>query len=90
MLGALARGRTEVTGFLASEDCLATLRALRVMGVSIEQRDAGHLFVDGVGRKGLQPPAGRSTWGTRAPPCGCSWACSAAAPSTRRWSAMRR
>ena len=58
MLGALAHGRTEVSGFLASEDCLATLRALRAMGVAIEQRDAHHLFVDGVGLDGLQAPAG--------------------------------
>jgi 3-phosphoshikimate 1-carboxyvinyltransferase len=58
MLGALARGRTEVTGFLASEDCLATLKALRAMGVSIDQRDAHHLFVDGAGRTGLQCPSG--------------------------------
>ncbi len=56
MLGALATGRTEVTGFLASEDCLATLKALRAMGVSIEQRGAHHLFVDGVGSQGLQAP----------------------------------
>lgn len=58
MLGALASGRTEVTGFLASEDCLATLKALRAMGVSIEQRDASHIFVDGVGRDGLRAPDG--------------------------------
>ena len=58
MLGALAHGRTEVSGFLASEDCLATLRALRAMGVAIEQRDAHHLFVDGVGLDGLQAPGG--------------------------------
>ena len=56
MLGALASGRTEVTGFLASEDCLATLKALRAMGVAIEQRDAHHLFVDGVGLDGLRAP----------------------------------
>jgi 3-phosphoshikimate 1-carboxyvinyltransferase len=58
MLGAIASGRTEVTGFLASEDCLATLKALRAMGVSIEQRGPHHVFVDGVGRDGLRAPAG--------------------------------
>ncbi len=58
MLGALANGRTEVTGFLESEDCLATLRALRAMGVSIERRGPHHLFVDGVGRDGLRAPPG--------------------------------
>ena len=32
MLGGIASGTTEVTGFLASEDCLATLTALRSLG----------------------------------------------------------
>ena len=36
MLGGIAEGRTEVTGFLDSADCLATLEALRAMGVSID------------------------------------------------------
>ncbi|MCC6170771.1 MAG: 3-phosphoshikimate 1-carboxyvinyltransferase [Gammaproteobacteria bacterium] len=58
MLGAIASGRTEVSGFLASEDCLATLAALRSMGVAIESRSATHLFVEGVGRDGLRAPPG--------------------------------
>jgi len=33
MLGALADGVTEVTGFLEGEDALATMRAFRNMGV---------------------------------------------------------
>ena len=37
MLGGIARGTTEVTGFLESEDCLATLAALRNLGVAIER-----------------------------------------------------
>ncbi len=58
MLGAIATGRTEISGFLASEDCLATLKALRAMGVAIEQRDANQVFVEGAGRSGLKAPAG--------------------------------
>jgi 3-phosphoshikimate 1-carboxyvinyltransferase len=38
MLGAIARGTTHVTGFLRAEDCLATLRCLRALGASIEER----------------------------------------------------
>ena len=37
MLGSIANGTTEISGFLAGEDCLATLAAMRAMGVSIEQ-----------------------------------------------------
>ncbi len=36
MLGALSNGPCEITGFLASEDCLATMDALASMGVEIE------------------------------------------------------
>ncbi|MDR2216531.1 MAG: 3-phosphoshikimate 1-carboxyvinyltransferase, partial [Nevskiaceae bacterium] len=35
MLGGIAHGRTEVSGFLDSADCLATLATLRAMGVNI-------------------------------------------------------
>jgi len=35
MLGALAEGTTEVSGFLEGEDCLATMRAFQAMGVEI-------------------------------------------------------
>jgi 3-phosphoshikimate 1-carboxyvinyltransferase len=43
MLGSLARGVTEVSGFLEGEDSLATLSAFRAMGVQIEGPDAGKL-----------------------------------------------
>ena len=38
MLGALAEGTTEVSGFLEGEDCLATMRAFQAMGVEIVHR----------------------------------------------------
>jgi 3-phosphoshikimate 1-carboxyvinyltransferase len=57
MLGALAEGVTEVTGFLEGEDNLATLRAFRSMGVSIEGPEAGRVIIHGVGKHGLRPPA---------------------------------
>lgn len=57
MLGALAEGRTEVTGFLTGEDCLCTMRAFQAMGVRIEAVSPSHLIIHGVGLHGLQAPA---------------------------------
>jgi len=58
MLGSIAEGQTEVRGFLAGEDCRATLRALRDMGVNVEEVDATTLRIDGVGMHGLKRPPG--------------------------------
>jgi 3-phosphoshikimate 1-carboxyvinyltransferase len=57
MLGSLAEGRTEVSGFLAGEDCLATMNAFRSMGARIEQPSPTELLIDGVGLYGLEDPA---------------------------------
>lgn len=58
MLGSLAEGTSEVTGFLDGEDCLATLNAFRAMGVEIEGPDQGRVVIHGVGLHGLKAPAG--------------------------------
>ncbi|PCJ37998.1 MAG: bifunctional prephenate dehydrogenase/3-phosphoshikimate 1-carboxyvinyltransferase [Cellvibrionales bacterium] len=58
MLGSLAEGTTEVSGFLEGEDSLATLQAFRDMGVVIEGPDNGRVVVHGVGLQGLKAPAG--------------------------------
>jgi 3-phosphoshikimate 1-carboxyvinyltransferase len=58
MLGAVADGRTSISGFLNGEDCLASLAALQEMGVHIGQSSPTELVVDGVGKAGLQAPAG--------------------------------
>ena len=34
LIGSLARGNTEVQGFLAAQDCLSTLGCLRALGIS--------------------------------------------------------
>jgi 3-phosphoshikimate 1-carboxyvinyltransferase len=57
MLGSLAEGVTEVSGFLEAEDCLATMAAFRAMGVKIEGPENGRLRIHGVGLHGLKPPA---------------------------------
>ncbi len=56
MLGALAKGTTEVSGFLNGEDCLATIKAFREMGVEIEGPEKGNVTIHGVGLKGLKAP----------------------------------
>lgn len=57
MLGSLAEGVTEVSGFLEGEDSLATLRAFKAMGVNIEGPNQGRVTIHGVGMQGLQAPA---------------------------------
>jgi 3-phosphoshikimate 1-carboxyvinyltransferase len=57
MLGGIAQGVTDITGFLAGEDCLATLRALQALGVRIERPEEQHVIVHGVGLHGLRGAA---------------------------------
>ena len=56
MLGSIADGVTEVSGFLEGEDCLATMDAFRSMGVSIDRPGDTELLIHGVGLNGLQAP----------------------------------
>ncbi len=57
MLGGIAEGRTNVSGFLAGEDCLATLAAMSDMGITIARPAPTELVVHGVGLHGLVAPA---------------------------------
>lgn len=56
MLGSLAEGTTNVTGFLEGEDALATLASFRAMGVQIDGPKDGKVTVHGVGMHGLTAP----------------------------------
>lgn len=56
MFGALAVGRTTVTGLLESEDVLATGDAMRAVGAKIEKHDDGSYSVDGIGLGSLLEP----------------------------------
>jgi 3-phosphoshikimate 1-carboxyvinyltransferase len=56
MLGSLAEGMTEISGFLEGEDSLATLAAFRSMGVAITGPDQGRVSIRGVGLRGLSAP----------------------------------
>jgi len=57
MLGAIADGQTTITGFLAGEDCMATMSALRALGVHIDNINENRIVVHGVGLHGLQAAA---------------------------------
>ena len=56
MLGALAVGRTRVTGLLEGEDVLSTAAAMRAMGAAIERLESGEWVIDGVGVGALLQP----------------------------------
>jgi 3-phosphoshikimate 1-carboxyvinyltransferase len=54
MLSGLAEGTSCVKGFLASEDCLRSLAAMRALGVRIEQPRPTEVRIHGVGLRGLK------------------------------------
>lgn len=84
MLAAIAEGSSRISGFLAGEDCLCTLAALRGMFVRIDTIDETTLTVHGVGALGLQRPSGSLDMGNSGTAmrlfagllCGQSFSCS--------------
>ncbi len=56
MLGSLADGVTEITGFLPGADCLSTIDCFRAMGVDIDV-NGDNVTVRGNGMRGLKKPA---------------------------------
>src|SRR5262249_7470974 len=56
MLGALAIGRTEITGLLEGEDVLATGAAVAAPGAAGNRASDGRWIVDGIGVGGLVEP----------------------------------
>ena len=75
LLGAIAAGKSRVDGFLPAADCLATLDAVRSLGVEIEEHSPTTLTVHGVGLHGLQEPEMCSIAAARVLPCACWRAC---------------
>jgi len=57
MLASLAEGKSEISGFLEGEDCLATVEVFQKMGVNISKHN-GVFIVEGKGLKGLEDPSG--------------------------------
>lgn len=57
MLGSLADGTTEVTGFLQGADCLSSISCFEKMGIEIENNpDENTVKIHGRGLHGLQAP----------------------------------
>ena len=56
MLGGIADGETRIEGFLAGDDCLATLAAMTALGVSIERPGDTTVVIRGAGLYGLEAP----------------------------------
>ena len=55
MLSALAEGRSRIRGFLESEDCLNTLKAMEALGAEVKRKDNGRIVIQGTGGKLRQP-----------------------------------
>jgi 3-phosphoshikimate 1-carboxyvinyltransferase len=55
LLGALASGETEISGFLTGEDCMSTVGCMRSLGVPVDV-DGTNVLVRGVGLDGLREP----------------------------------
>ena len=53
LLAGISEGQTRVNGFLESADCLATMAALRALGVKIVQPGRDEVIVTGAGTAGL-------------------------------------
>ena len=55
LFGAIAQGKTNITGFLMGEDCLSTISCFRKMGIEIEINET-NVIVHGKGLQGLSDP----------------------------------
>ncbi|MBI4436006.1 MAG: 3-phosphoshikimate 1-carboxyvinyltransferase [Candidatus Omnitrophica bacterium] len=58
MLGAIAKGKTEIRNFLVAEDCLHTVKAFQKMGVETSFQGKDQLTIKGRGLHGLKRPGG--------------------------------
>lgn len=57
MLGSLAKGTTEVTGFLQGADCLSSISCFQKMGITIENNPVSNVVrITGNGLRGLKQP----------------------------------
>lgn len=56
MFGSLAKGDTEITGFLRGDDCMSTISCFKKLGINIEVTD-DKVIVHGKGIKGLTAPS---------------------------------
>lgn len=57
MFGSIAKGTTQIHGFLEGADCLSTIGCFRSMGVDIKQNQS-EVVIHSRGMRGLKAPAG--------------------------------
>ena len=69
ILGALAVGRTHISGLLEGEDVLNTAKAMRALGARVERIGDGAWQVDGVGVAGFAAPPGPLDFGNSGTGC---------------------
>jgi 3-phosphoshikimate 1-carboxyvinyltransferase len=69
ILGALAVGRTRISGLLEGEDVLNTAKAMQALGARIERIGEGAWQVDGVGVAGFAAPPGPLDFGNSGTGC---------------------
>lgn len=69
ILGALAVGRTTISGLLEGDDVLATAQAMRALGARVERVAEGQWRVDGVGVAGFAAPAAPLDFGNSGTGC---------------------
>src|SRR5260370_36994475 len=55
MLAAMSNGTCVIRGFLASEDCLCTVAAIRALGINVENADETTLIIHGKRRTFTAP-----------------------------------
>jgi 3-phosphoshikimate 1-carboxyvinyltransferase len=69
ILGALAVGRTRISGLLEGEDVLNTAKAMQALSVRVERIGEGAWQVDGVGVAGFAAPPGPLDFGNSGTGC---------------------
>src|SRR5579871_2627118 len=82
ILGALAVGRTRISGLLEGEDVLNTAKALQALGARVERTGVGAWQVDGVGVAGFAEPAGPLDFGNSGTGCRLAMGALAGCPIT--------
>ncbi len=82
ILGAMAVGRTEITGLLEGEDVLNTAKAMRALGATVERSPDGVWRVQGVGVAGFAEPEKPLDFGNSGTGCRLTMGAVAGSPIT--------
>lgn len=82
IIGALAVGRTAISGLLEGEDVINTARAMRALGARVERCGDGRWQVDGVGVAGFAAPPTPLDFGNSGTGCRLVMGAAAGCPIT--------